>query len=235
MDTLCIFGEETGMASISILLLVDMKKIIRKLLACVVRVWSNLYTYRTSLWLKDKRDVLYTMWIRDFLGNVGENLRIEKPVVLQGDGLKNICIGNSVWIQRETVIGCWTEYRGQQFSPSITIGNNCNIGAYNHISACNKIKIGDGLLTGRYVIINDNSHGSLSMEEAHIPPALRELKSKGEIVIGNNVWIGDKAAILSGVHIGNNVIIAANAVVTKNVPDNCVVGGVPAVIIKNIS
>ena len=212
-----------------------MKKFLKVIISATVVLWSKIYSYRLSEMIKLRRDELYTIWVKGMFGAVGKNCRIEKPCFLQGEGLRNIIIGNSVWIQRHTVIGCWTEYRGQQFSPSITIGNDCRIGAYNHISACNRIKIGDGLLTGRYVIINDNSHGSLSMEEAHIPPAQRELKSKGEIVIGDNVWIGDKAAILSGVHIGNNVIIAANAVVTKDVPDNCVVGGVPAVIIKNIS
>lgn len=50
--------------------------------------------------------------------------------------------------------------------------------------------------------------------------------------IGDNVRISAGAAVLGNVHIGNNVIVAANAVVTKDVPDNCVVGGVPAKIIK---
>ncbi len=194
-----------------------------------------MYTYNFSLWLKDKRDMLYSLWITNFLGDTGTNLLIEKPCVFQGGGLRRIRIGDSVWIQSHTVIGCWAEYRGQKFTPSIVIGNNCNIGAYNHISACNKIVIGDGLLTGRYVIINDNSHGGLSYEEADIPPAQRKLVTKGEVVIGNNVWIGDKAAVLSGVHVGSNVIIAANAVVTKDVPDNCIVAGVPARILKKLS
>ena len=96
------------------------------------------------------------------------------------------------------------------------------------------ITIGDGLLTGRYVYIGDNSHGGLTAEESLLPPAQRKLISKGEIVIGNNVWIGDKATILAGVHIGDNVIVAANAVVTKDVQSNNVVAGVPAVVIKTL-
>lgn len=167
-------------------------------------------------------------------GTVGKSIRIDKPCILQGEGIKNVYIGDSVWIQEHTIIGCWTEYGEKHFQPSISIGNNCNIGAYNHISACNKIEIGDGLLTGRFVVINDNSHGGLSYEESDVAPAKRKLISKGEIIIGKNVWIGDKAAILSGVHVGNNVIIAANAVVTKDVPDNCIAGGVPAVVIKKL-
>ena len=54
------------------------------------------------------------------------------------------------------------------------------------------------------------------------------------VEIGNDVWIGGNVTILPGITIGNNVVVAAGAVVTKDVPDNCVVGGVPARILKNI-
>ena len=54
------------------------------------------------------------------------------------------------------------------------------------------------------------------------------------VIIGNDVWIGGNCTILPGVTIGNNVVIAAGTVVTKSVPDNCVVGGVPARIIKEL-
>lgn len=54
------------------------------------------------------------------------------------------------------------------------------------------------------------------------------------VEIGNNVWIGGRAVINPGVKIGNNAVIASGTVVTKNVPDNVVVGGNPAVIIKHI-
>jgi acetyltransferase-like isoleucine patch superfamily enzyme len=56
--------------------------------------------------------------------------------------------------------------------------------------------------------------------------------SKGDIVIGNDVWIGTGATILSGVKIGNGVVICAGSMVTKNIPDYAIVGGVPAKIIK---
>ena len=52
--------------------------------------------------------------------------------------------------------------------------------------------------------------------------------------VGKDVWIGGNATILPGITIGNNVVVAAGAVVTKDVPDNCLVGGVPAKVIKNI-
>ena len=204
-------------------------------LSSLFRFFSFLYSYKFHQWRIGYKNLFYTLWMRNFLGNVGENSMICCPCDLQGDGQKNISIGKSTTINRHTILGCWTKYGEQQFpNASITIGNNCSIGEYSHITACNKITIGDGLLTGRYVLISDNSHGGLSTEESSTPPINRELKSKGEVVIGNNVWLGDKVAVLSGVHIGNNVIVAANAVVTKDIPDNCVVAGVPGRIIKQI-
>lgn len=56
--------------------------------------------------------------------------------------------------------------------------------------------------------------------------------SKGGVHIGKNVWIGDKATILPGVSIGEGTVVAANAVVTKDVPPFCVVGGNPARVIR---
>ena len=65
-------------------------------------------------------------------------------------------------------------------------------------------------------------------------PSLRKVESKGEVIIGDNVWIGDKCTILPNVHIGDGVIVAANSVVTKDVPPYSVVGGDPAKVLKKI-
>ena len=197
-------------------------------------VVSKIYPYSISQRLHSVRDILYTMWIRNFIGQMGEHSKISYSCSLQGGGQKRIIIGDYTSIQSHCVLGCWEKYGNQRFSPSLTIGDYCNIGEYSHITACNKITIGNGLLTGRFVYIGDNSHGGLSEAESKIPPINRKLQSKGEIVIGNNVWIGDKVTILAGVHIGDGTIIAANAVVTKDVPSRTVVGGVPAKVIKEL-
>lgn len=196
---------------------------------------SKIYPYSLSQRLRAIGDVLYTMWIRNFIGHVGYHTRINYPCSLSGGGQKQISIGKNTFIQGHCILGCWEKYGEQTYTPSITIGDHCNIGEYNHLTACNKIKIGNGLLTGRYVYIGDNAHGSLSWEEAPIPPADRQLCSKGEIAIGNNVWIGDKVTILGGVTIGDNVIIGANSVVIHDVPSHCVVAGMPAKVVKSLS
>lgn len=195
---------------------------------------SAIYSYNLSMRLDRFFNIMYSSWLSYFLGNVGKNVTIEKPCKLEGGGSRLISIGARSYIHSNCFLGCWKKYHKQEFTPSIIIGEDCNIGQYTQITACNKIVIGNGLLTGKFVLISDNSHGGLSEDESLIPPNKRLLKSKGEIIIGNNVWIGDKASILAGVHIGDNVIVAANAVVNKDVPANCIVAGIPARIVKQL-
>ena len=145
-------------------------------------------------------------------------------------GLQYISIGGKTVIAKGAIITAHDSRGSQKFNPEIIIGDSCCIGEYSHITAIDSISIGDNVLTGRYVYISDHNHGDKS--SLLIPPSARPLSSKGPVIIGNNVWIGEHVCILSGVKIGNNAIIAANAVVTHNVPDNTVVGGVPAKIIS---
>ncbi len=66
-------------------------------------------------------------------------------------------------------------------------------------------------------------------------PEDQPLYSKGVVTIGNNVWIADKVTILSGVTIGDNSMIGANAVVTHDIPAGVIAAGVPARVIRQIS
>lgn len=211
-----------------------MKKVVKTALYNFMGMISAICPYHLSMRLDRFYNVMYSAWLSNFLGNVGENVIIEKPCKLEGGGSRLISIGARSYIHSNCFLGCWKKYHKQELTPSISIGEECNIGQYTQITACNKIVIGNGLLTGKFVLISDNSHGGLSEEESLIPPNKRLLKSKGGIIIGNNVWIGDKASILTGVHIGDNVIVAANAVVNKDVPANCIVAGIPARIVKQL-
>ncbi len=211
-----------------------LRRIIGIVIVNLMRIVSIFYNYQMSQRLKGYRNVLYTAWIRNFMDKVDSNVSIHYPCLIQGGGEKGISIGEGTCLQGHNVLGCWAKYQEQVFTPTLTIGRECNIGEYTHITACNKIMIGDGLLTGRFVYIGDNAHGSLSWEEADIPPVKRHLQSKGEIIIGNNVWIGDKVTILGGVTIGDNVIIGAGSIVTHDVPSNCMAAGMPANVIKQL-
>ena len=146
---------------------------------------------------------------------------------------QDITVGNNTNFQRGCVVESW-HFQYVNVYGSITIGDNCNFGEYTHITAINKVKIGSGVLTGRFVVITDNTHGKVDYSDIGKIPEEREVTSKGPTIIEDNVWLGDKAAILPGVRIGKGAIIAANAVVTKDVPAYTIVAGVPAKIIKVI-
>lgn len=152
------------------------------------------------------------------------------PTTITGN--KKISFGKNCFLGKNCIISAWEQHRKQKFSPSIQVGNNCDFGEFNHISAINKIQIGDGLLTGRWVTITDNAHGNNDKNEQNIRPMERIVYSKGPVIIGNNVWIGDKATVLPGVTIGDGATIGANTVVTHNVPANSTAVGNPMRIIK---
>lgn len=162
----------------------------------------------------------------------GSNVFFEDYNFITGE--KCISIGDESDFQHGLYLTAWPKYADQIFTPEINIGNQCHIGAYNHITCTNKIYIGDGCLTGMWVTITDNSHGAINYESLQTPPVERHLESKGPVIIGKNVWIGDKATILPGVIIGDGAIIAANAVVTKDVPAYSVVGGNPAKVLRQL-
>lgn len=158
------------------------------------------------------------------------------------NGPQYISIGDNVYFDNWIYLTAWDCYscieKGQEcvqhFTPQLIIGDNCRFGAFNHITAINKIIIGNGVLTGKWVTITDNSHGKFDQCQAKVMPVQRPLFSKGTIIIGENVWIGDKATILPGVIIGDGVVVAANTVVTKNIPAFSMVAGNPAKIIKQL-
>ena len=149
---------------------------------------------------------------------------------LLSPGCKLYRVGNfSIGKNTSIMLGCVLEGVG---NGECVIGNGVSLGEYSHITCANKIVIGDGLLTGRFVLITDNSHGRGVIEERDIYPLARKVYSKGDVVIGKNVWLGDKVTILPGVHLGDNVIVGANSVVTRDFPPDVVVAGNPAKIIK---
>ena len=173
---------------------------------------------------------IYSLWVVNEFKKVGKNVLIYHLGALRG--AKYMEIGDATVIGRHAVLTAWPTYRDQTFTPKVTIGIGCDFGEYLHLSCVSAITIGNGVLTGRWVTITDNAHGHATMEEMTLPPASRPLAIKGDITIGNNVWIGDKATILSGVTIGDGAIVAANAVVTTHVPAYSVVGGCPARVLK---
>ena len=163
----------------------------------------------------------------------GDNSYFFRHVLFKGR--ECISVGNNTTIDDFSEITAWKKYQDASFSPQIVIGDNCYIAKYNHITSINRINISNNTIIGKWVTITDNSHGQFVKDQLQIHPLMRPLYSKGEVIIGKNVWICDKATITAGVTIGDGCIIAANAVVTKSVPPYSLVAGSPAKVIKTIS
>lgn len=113
------------------------------------------------------------------------------------------------------------------FGENITVGKNVFINACCHFQDQGGITLGDNCLVGHNVVFATLNHGFAPEERQSMLPA--------PIVVGRNVWIGSNSTILQGVTIGDNSIIAAGSVVTKDVPANAIVAGVPARFIRSIS
>ncbi|RLZ12699.1 acyltransferase [Faecalibacter macacae] len=169
--------------------------------------------------------------IKNKFKNFGLNSRITLPIL--SNGLENVSIGNNFFAYGYLRIETFSEYLDDKFSPELIIGDNVNIEQYCHIGCINKVIIEDGVLIASRVYISDHYHGDTS--SSNLRPAKRNLTSKGPVVIKKNVWIGEGAVIMPGVTIGENSIIGANAVVTKSFPDNSIIAGVPAKLIKTIN
>jgi maltose O-acetyltransferase len=108
----------------------------------------------------------------------------------------------------------------------ITLGSNVSINAFVHMWGHGKITIGNDCLIASHASINSVTHDTNAI-------LYRDTVIEKEVIIGNNVWIGSHAVILPGIKIGDNAIVGAGAVVTKDVPPGATVAGVPAKIIKS--
>lgn len=150
-------------------------------------------------------------------------------------GAKYIAIGNNVFIGKNVTITAWDAYLGFCFSPQIIIGNGSSIGDDAHITAINCIIIGNNVRSGKKILITDNSHGQINRDLMDISPIKRPLFSKGPVIIEDNVWIGEKVSIMPNVKIGKGSVIAANSVVTKDIPSYSVAAGVPAKVVKQFN
>ncbi len=117
--------------------------------------------------------------------------------------------------------------RNARLNTEIEIGDNSSLGVNSILYG--KVCIGNNVMMGPDCTIYSASH---RFERTDIPMIQQGYTENRPVFIGNDVWIGARVTIMGGVKIGNGVIIGTNAVVTKDVPDYAIVGGVPAKIIK---
>ena len=147
---------------------------------------------------------------------------------------------NSAWHSQEEIRALLGELFGRPVPDTLRVfppfysdfGKNIHVGEHVFINACchfqdhGGVTLGDGCQIGHNVVFATLNHG--------LEPADRGTTYPAPIVLGRNVWVGSNATILQGVTIGDNAVVAAGAVVSRDVPANTIVGGVPARIIKRI-
>jgi acetyltransferase-like isoleucine patch superfamily enzyme len=110
-------------------------------------------------------------------------------------------------------------------SASLTVGSDVYLNTGISIEAWHDVKIGNNVLMGPFVsIIDDDRH--------LVEPG--SIRYKGPTVVGNNVWLGRGVSVMPGVRIGDGSVVAAHAVVTRDIPPNSFAGGVPARVLRKL-
>lgn len=138
-------------------------------------------------------------------------------------------IGDNVSIGSDSYIECFDFYAGVKHHPSLIIGNNVSFTRRITIYCAGNIIIGNNCMFASDILVTDENHG-INADNIYRDNPL----SIKDVEIGENVWIGEKAIILPGVHIGSNAIVGAGAVVTSDIPASAICGGVPASIIRKL-
>lgn len=160
--------------------------------------------------------------------SVGKRLQLEGPIPeIHGNG--RIEIGDDVRVGDRCT---WVVGFKVSEHPEIIIGNRVSVNYQNLMSAAKSIRIGDDTMIAANVQIFDNVSHPLAPARRHEPFTLEEASP---VVIGKNCWIGTNSIIMRGVTIGDNSVVAAGSIVTKSVAANMLVGGNPAVPIKEIA
>lgn len=157
----------------------------------------------------------------------GKFLRLGNQVYVSALSKNGIRLGDNVSIGAFSRVIVSTSLNN--IGNKIVIGNNVGIGEFAYLGGAGGLEIGDECIIGQYLSCHPENHNY----EDLLTSIRHQGVSREGISIGKNCWIGSKVTILDGVKISNGCIIAAGSVVTKSFPENSIIGGVPAKILKN--
>ncbi len=172
------------------------------------------------------------LWIepvmRSVCAEMGVRFRADRMPYLRGRG--RLLLGDDVNLSGRS---CFYFMNHSAGVAEIRIGNNVFIGNGCTFSAAQRISVGNNCLIAPGVRIHDN--------DGHPLDAVRRAAGErmgpeniGEVIIGDGVWIAAQAVVLKGVTIGARSVVGAGAVVTENVPEDCIVAGNPAHVVRRL-
>ena len=158
--------------------------------------------------------------------SVGAKTKIHNGVKIDALSTEGVSIGVNCVIGANSIIECTGSLsnvgKGVKIGNRTTFGNDCYFGAAGGIS------VGDDVIAGQYIRFHSENHNYMDLDK----PIREQGVTHQGIKIGNNCWIGSGVVFLDGAELGDGCVVAANAVVTKKFPDNVVIGGIPARILK---
>jgi len=158
----------------------------------------------------------------------GTNVTIEKQCIIDGFSSEKIVFGNCVKIGSYSTLSSTSHM--SKYGKGMKMGNNSSIGSFAQFGAAGGIEIGDDVIMGSYISFHSENH---NFDDTTRLIREQGVTSKG-IKLGNNIWVGAKVTFLDGCVVGNNSVVAAGAVVNGIYPDNSIIGGVPAKVLKSI-
>jgi acetyltransferase-like isoleucine patch superfamily enzyme len=175
---------------------------------------------------------LYSVWVSLVypFASKGRNLSFHFTSQLDRQRAGRISIGSSVCLGKDVWLNVATE--DPTGEPVIVIDDNCSIAYGTLVSAKNRIHLERDVLVGQQVAILDHNH---EYEDVMTPISKQGVTEGGRIRIGQGSWIGRGSTIICGrgeLTIGRNCVVAVQSVVTRSIPDYCVVFGSPATIIR---
>lgn len=157
---------------------------------------------------------------------VGTNITFQERVYIDALSKDGVVLGNGCSIGSGTIIRCSGNYK--EIGKGFSMGNNSSLADNCFVGASGGVIIGDDVIGGQNIRFHSSNH---NFNDKNLLIRKQGVTCEG-IVVGNNCWIGAGVVFCDGVTIGNGCVIGANSVITKSFPDNCVIAGSPAKIIK---
>jgi acetyltransferase-like isoleucine patch superfamily enzyme len=146
--------------------------------------------------------------------------------IIDASGTRGVRLGRGAKIGRRSIVTTTSQLSKR--GVGLTIGDYSGIGDYAHIGCSGGVTIGRDVIAGPYVTFHSQEHITDSLDQTIRSQGTREM----EVIVEDDVWIGARVTFLAGSHVRSGSVVAAGSVVRGEFPPNCVIGGVPAKILK---